>query len=229
MAEVLLSAANESQHEFVIYESLLAPCNLCSVKDANDLKINISVDEKGWSTLRNAIEEEQHQINAAILEIWCNLCVGPIVGGIGQLHRHRTVDVQIVTLFLQHDDRRIQRAAVSILAMATSLEMEEDDNDDDDGDEEHIARDICTEIAEIGGVVMLQCLLNIRQQTLIQRFSAEEEAKQQRDREMDHLIIERVRMTMDNLEKYGFSMSNLLEHGMKPDVLEDFKKYIDTK
>ena len=67
-----------------------------------------------------------------------------------------------------------------------------------DRDKEHIVRDIGIGIAKIGGVVMLQCLLNIRPQTLIQRFSAEEEAKQQRDREMDHL------------EKYGFSMSDLL-------------------
>ena len=127
--------------------------------------------------------------------------------------------------------RRIQRAVVSILAITTSLKLEEaNDNDDDgDGDKEHIARDICTESAKNCAVVILQCLLYIRQQTLIQRFSADEEAKKQRDREMDHLIIERVRMTMDNLEKYGFSMSNLLEHGMKPDVLEDIKKYIDTK
>ena len=46
---------------------------------------------------------------------------------------------------------------VSILASATSHKLEEDDDNDDDGDgdEEHIARDICIEIAKIGGVVML--------------------------------------------------------------------------
>merc|ERR1712150_186537 len=232
MAEVLLTAIKESEHELFIYESLLALCNLCSMKDADDLKRHISIAQKGWTAVRNAIEEDQYQINAAILEIWVNLCVGPFDAGVGMLHRHRTVDVQIVTLFLQHDERRIQRAAVTILAVATSVEMEDDENEDEnEGKEEtvDIAKDICIEIAKNGGVVMLQCLLNIRQQTLIERFSAEDPVQQQRNREMDEVIIERIRMVMGNMEKYGFTMTNLMEHGMKPDVFEDFKQYIDPK
>ena len=112
-------------------------------------------------------------------------------------------------------------------------EMEDDDEEDGDGDGNEetvdIAKDICIEIAKNGGVVMLQCLLNIRQQTLIERFGAEDEVQQQKNREMDHMIIERIRMVMDNMKRYGFTMSNLMEHGMKPDVLRDFKKYIDPK
>merc|ERR1712202_102284 len=125
------------------------------------LKVAVSRHKKGWSVLRGALEEDQHLINAAILECWCNLCTSP-TAGVEMLHRNRTCDVQIVTLFIQHDERRVHRAAVSILAMATDEVYSQEDMD--------WAKDIAAEVAKNGGVVMLQCLLNIRQKSLTERF-----------------------------------------------------------
>ena len=138
-----------------------------------------------------------------------------------RLYKCKETDVQIVTLFLQHDMRRVQRAAVSILAMATSVVCDEECEDEED-----VSKAICCEIAKNGGVLMLQCVLNIRQNSLIQKFSKKSQMEQAQDRAMDTMIIERVRIVLKSLEKYGYSMKNIDEHGMKKDVMEEFQSHL---
>ena len=222
IGEVLLSLISDGQHQLYIYEALLALCNITSLPNSEDVKIDISVNKNGWSCLRNAFEDDHDLINAAILEIWCNLCTS-FEAGIMRLYKCKETDVQIVTLFLQHDMRRVQRAAVSILAMATSVVCDEECEDEG---EEDVSKAICCEIAKNGGVLMLQCVLNIRQNSLIQRFSKKSQMEQAQDRAMDTMIIERVRIVLKNLEKYGYSMKNIDEHGMKKDVMEEFQSYL---
>merc|ERR1712154_685498 len=107
-----------------------------------------------------------------------------------------------------HDERRIQRAAVSILAMAT----------DECYDEDGVAQDIAAEVAKNGGVLMLQCLLNIRQKTLTERFGTAKPS----ETAMDRVIVERIRILMANLERCGYSMHNLAKHEMKAEVKKEF-------
>merc|ERR1712154_337831 len=140
--------------------------------------------------------------------------------GIERLYRSKETDVHIVCLFLQHDMRRVQRAAISILAMATSVAH------DAENDEVDVAKEICAEIAKNGGVLMLQCVLTIRQNSLIERFSKKSQEELAQDRAMDTMIIERVRIVLKNLEKYGFTMKNIDQHGMKEEVMEEFKSYL---
>ena len=222
--EVLLKLVSEAQHELYIYEALLALCNIASMNN-DDIKIDIAKNKRGWSVLRNAFEDEHDLINAAILETWCNLCTA-YQAGIIKLYKNRDTDVQIVTLFLQHDSRRIQRAAVSILAIATSIVYDDEDSDNDNN-EPDISKGIAKEIAKNGGVLMLQCLLNIRQQTLIERFNENEDAA--KNKELDKVIIERIRIVMANLERYGYNMRNIDKHGMKKDVMKEFQSYLPKK
>ena len=108
--ECLLKLIDEAQHQLYIYEALLALCNISSIPNdhGNDIKVDIAINKNGWSSLRNAFEDEHDLINAAILEIWCNLCTC-YQAGMMRLYSNREVDIQIVTLFLRHDMRRIQR------------------------------------------------------------------------------------------------------------------------
>ena len=103
--------------------------------------------------------------------------------------------------------------------MATSIEYDEQNDDND------ISRDIAKEIAKNGGVIMLQCLLNIRQSTLIERFPQNQD-KDVENKKLDKIILERIRIVMANLERYGYTMKNINDHGMKKEILEDFQSHL---
>jgi len=100
------------------------------------------------------------------------------------------------------------RAVASILAIASCDE------------------DMCKSIAKFGGVISLHVVArNIRDGIgILQQNQAEKMKEEQMELERNRDILEKVDMSIKNLEAAGFSLANLLEHDIEKEIWEEMQK-----
>ncbi|ETO26523.1 hypothetical protein RFI_10613, partial [Reticulomyxa filosa] len=210
MIVVLLYLIHHSQHELQEYEGLLALCNISSLSE--EMREYI-MDLQGWSVLRDAFEQSNPQINAAVLECWCNLCT--CEKGLLNLKRNSDCDIKIVTVFLRDASLRVLTAVTNILAMASCDE------------------DLCKSIAKFGGVFSLHVVSrNLREALTVltqhTSYASDKDNAKTKEEQIEiakhRSILSNVDMTIKNLEHAGFSLTNVYAHGIDQEIMDELQK-----